>query len=110
MRAFLSSFLSFLLNGRTGNIISLAFKSAAGGDPAWINTISANVLIAVSARSIQAILLPSGDYEISFTGILQSSPNLLPSSWQDITPQPVSPLVIPKANLGTRGFFRAKGQ
>ncbi len=104
------SFLSFLLNGRTGDITSLAIKSAAGGDPAWINNISANVVTAISPPSIQAVLLPSGEYEITFTGILQSSPNLLPTSWQDITPQPPSPYVIPKASLGNRGFFRATNQ
>lgn len=103
------TFLTFILNGRTGDIKSLAFYTAEGSDPLWIDQLSANVLAIVSAPSIQAVLLQSGDYEITFTGILQSSPDLLPTSWQDITPQPVSPLVIPKANLGTRGFFRAKG-
>ncbi len=102
------TFLTFILNGRTGDITSLVFHTSEGSDPLWIDQLSADVVTAVSAPSIQVMLLPSGDYEISFTGILQSSPNLLPTSWQDITPQPTSPYVIPKANLGNRNFFRAR--
>lgn len=60
--------------------------------------------------AIWSRLLPNGDFEINFTGILQISPNLLPTAWMDVTPPPTSPHVIPKVSLGNKGFFRARGQ
>jgi hypothetical protein len=58
--------------------------------------------------AISSRVLTNGDLEITFTGVLQSSPDLSQGSWQDVEPKPASPLVIPKETLGQRGFFRAR--
>lgn len=97
-----------LMGNRTTGITSLRFQGFGDefSDPLALNSVS--VQAAVFPPEIQSRVLPNGDFEIAFTGVLQSSPNMGPGTWQDVTPAPTSPLVIPKAGLGARGFFRAR--
>lgn len=55
------------------------------------------------------VKLPNGDLQLTFEGVLQSSPdmNAPNGGWTDVTPAPTSPYVIPKAQIGGAKFFRS---
>lgn len=65
-------------------------------------------MASIAAPDIKLLTLGNGDLQITFDGVLQSSPDLSPTSWTDVTPTPASPLVVPKAQQGAMKFFRSR--
>jgi hypothetical protein len=63
-------------------------------------------MIPVAAPDCQMETLANGDLQFTFTGVLQSSPDLM--NWTDVTPAPASPYVLPKASVGGAKFFRSR--
>ena len=62
-------------------------------------------MIPIAAPDVQLVTLPNGDLQFTFVGVLQSSSDL--NAWTDVTPEPVSPYVLPKAQIGGSKVFRA---
>ena len=62
----------------------------------------------IAAPDLKLRTLPTGDLEITFDGVLQSSTDLSPGSWTDVAPPPTSPLVVPKQQLTSWKFFRSR--
>jgi hypothetical protein len=59
------------------------------------------------APSIQSTVETNGDITLSFTGVLQSSPNIF-GPFQNVTGNPLGAYSIPKANQTSQQFFRVK--
>lgn len=90
---------------------TIRFYAAAAGftTPKW----KGHATVAVANPNLPEISLrvrSNGDLEITFTGVLQFSPNLVAVSWQDLMPVPASPYVVPKTGLIGSGYFRARSQ
>lgn len=52
--------------------------------------------------------LAGGDLQVEFQGMLQRNTGLGESGWLELNPQPPSPLIIPKAQLQQKEFFRVR--
>jgi len=63
-------------------------------------------MIPISAPEITIEPQPSGDLKFLFTGVLQSSLDLV--NWSDLSPSPTSPYVIQKADIVGARFFRTR--
>ncbi len=63
-------------------------------------------MLPIPAPEIQLEPLANGDLKLIFTGVLQSSPDL--AGWADVTPAPVSPYIIPNAQITGKKYFRAR--
>lgn len=61
-----------------------------------------------SVPTIEVATNENGDFILNFAGILQSSENL--SSWQDVEPQPISPVVFDRETLSTMKFYRTRSE
>ena len=80
-----------------------------GGTVAAYSSYSGGRLVGstVPTTRVETSELSNGDIVVSFSGFLQSSDNL--SSWSTISPQPISPLIIPRSEAISQPqlFFRS---
>ena len=63
-------------------------------------------MVPIAAPDCTLETLPNGDLKLTFTGVLQSSPDL--TMWTDVTPTATSPHVIPTAQVAGAKYLRSR--